>query len=300
MTETACQHEWQPTDSGYACTTCTATTPACTECGRPMTTSLAVCNPCLERARRVVADVAEWMTTFEFGVQLINLRAIRYDRDRVTTSDDDARLPFGLDQIVTDPEDTRITAAKHPHDAIAVLHDWATAWADHRGEHTGGDLLGYLLDHILWAIQNPNDSAWPDFINEARQVRATVRRLLGIAPQREPVPCVHCGGRIVRDWTDDGLDDLRRCTSCGTEWPDAARLAHTNALVLHALPATHPDTLVTTNDAKRIYRGTVRPNLIDLWAHREKITPISTDARGRALYRLGDIEALVHPKDATA
>ncbi|MGW8565672.1 hypothetical protein [Isoptericola sp. NPDC055881] len=293
MTDPRCHHEWTPTDTGlFACTQCDETTSPCTQCGEPLNTANTVCDRCVTRAKRIVSDVAEWMTTFEFGVQLVNLRAIRYDRDKITTSDDAARLPFGLDQIVEDPEDTRIAAVKHPDDAVKILHGWADTWATTRDETTGGDPLGYLLDRTLWAMQNQADSAWADYHAEALQVRATVRRLLGIAPEKEPVPCVHCGGRIIRDWTTDGLDDVRRCTRCRMEWPNEARLHHTNMLVHAQLPATHPDALVTTEQARRVHTG-LNAATLRSWIHRGLVTPAGTDVRGAPLYRLGDITTRV-------
>jgi hypothetical protein len=286
-------HDWTEeadTAGQWMCATCGHATTGCSLCSRPLTTNLLVCEPCLDRAQRVISDVAQWMATFEFGVQIINLRAIRYDRDKVTSSDDDARLPFGLDAVISDPEDTRISALKHPDDAAKILYDWADAWADHRTEHTGHDPLGYLLGHTLWAIQNPDTSDWDQYIHEARQVRSTIRRLLGIAPEREAVPCVHCGGRIIREWTEDGLDDTRRCTGCGTTWDTHARLLHTNSLVLHQLPTTHPDTLVTTEQARRIYPQ-LHPATLRKWVQREHITEQDRDVRGVPLYRLADIAA---------
>ncbi|MFE5309720.1 hypothetical protein [Isoptericola sp. NPDC056605] len=289
MTDTRCHHEWTPTDDGtFACTQCSATTHPCAQCHEPLETANAVCDRCVTRAKRIVADVAEWITTFEFGVQLVNLRAIRYDRDKITTSDDAARLPFGLDQVITDPEDTRIAAVKHPDEAVAILRDWATVWANTRTEIVGDDPLGYLLDRTLWAMQNQTDSGWELYHADALQVRATVRRLLGIAPEREPVPCVHCGGRIIRDWTHGGLDDVRKCTRCRMEWPTEARLHHTNMLVHQQLPDTHPDALVTTEQARRIY-PTLNAATLRSWIHRGHLTPAGHDVRGADLYRLGDI-----------
>jgi hypothetical protein len=300
---TTCNHEWQPTEPGdlgegypgYECLNCEETTHGCIDCGRAMVTSLLVCDRCLERAKRVVGDVARWMTEHTFGVNLVTLRAVRYDRDRPGATDD-ARLPFGLDAVVADPEDTRISALKHPDDAVAILTSWSRSWAELRGDVIDDDELGYLLDHVLWAIQNQGDSDWPQFIDEARQVRAVVRRLLGIAPEREPVPCVHCGARIVRDWTEDGLDDVRRCTGCGMEWETHARLLHTNALVLHALPETDPDTLATREQIWRVYPQ-LHPATLRKWIQRGHVEPQGKDVRGQDVYRLGDIAARLNHDD---
>lgn len=292
MTSIECAaHEWIEDDGAlgrWCCGACGVETTGCSECSRPMETSLLVCEACLRWLRKIPLDVAEWMASFDFGVQLINLRAIRYDRDRVTTSDDAARLPFGLDQVVDDPEDTRIAAVKHPGDAVAFLEAWATAWAGTLGDQSPLNPLPYLAERTLWAVQNKADSGWEQYLEEARQVRATVRRLLGIAPVAEPVPCVHCGGRVVREWTKDGIDDLRRCQRCRTEWPTEARLLHTNALVLHELPATHADALVTGQQARRIYPK-LNAATLRSWVHRGHVPVRATDVRGVDLYRLGDI-----------
>ncbi len=282
-----CAHDWTPADDHWACTTCGDTTEACSECERPLSTSLLVCHGCLTRFQKIPTDIADWMRAYNYGVQLIHIRAIRYDRDRITTSDDDARLPFGLDQVTTDPEDTRIAAVKHPDQAVDYLINWADAWAETLNETRPEDALQYLTDRTLWAVQNPDTSGWDAYLDEARQVRATIRRLLGIAPVTEPVPCVHCAGRVVRDWTEDGLDDLRRCTRCRMEWPTEARLLHTNALVLQQLPTTHPDTLITTDQARRIYPN-LNPATIRSWIHRGHLTEHGRDVRGTPLYRLGD------------
>jgi hypothetical protein len=286
-----CTHNWTATENGWACTNCPDTTTSCTECGTWLETNLTVCNRCLNSARKIITDIHQWMTEHTYGVSIVTLRAIRYDRDKITAGTDDERLPFGLDAVIPDPEDTRITALKHPDDAIAILHDWAASWANTRTDTIPpGTELDYLTNHTLWAIQNPDDSAWHQYVTEARQVRSTVRRLLGIAPEREPVPCVHCGGRVIRDWTPDGLDDLRRCTRCGMDWPNKARLDHTNAQVLHDLPNTHPDALVTSAQARRVHPQ-LNAATLRSWVHRNLLEPQGHDVRGEPLYRLGDITA---------
>ncbi len=302
------QHEWIDdtalTDRArtYVCTTCPETARECTEgCGRAVESHLVICEPCLAKAKRWVSDVAEAIETVQFHhAEIMGLRSPRYDRDVVHTSGDRDRLPFGLDAIVEDPEDQRIAAAKHPQTAVDVLVGWADAWAETRGDERPWDALPYLVDHTLWAVQNPDTSGWDTYRDEARRVRSTVRRLLGLQPQREPAPCVHCAGTVVRDWTQDGLDDVHRCQRCGMTWPDEERVQHLNAQVVRALPQVAPDALVTIADAKRIYRGRVRPNLLDLWVHRGHLAPAVDDAgaeqrdvRGAALFRLADIDCRV-------
>lgn len=301
-------HEWintrKITDTleTYDCATCDTQTTGCSQCGNPLQTSLTICEPCLAKARKIIQDVIDAIDTVPFHhAEIMGLRGIRYDRDIVTTSNDRDRLPFGLDLVIEDPADTRISAAKHPDTAVDILHGWAAAWADSRGDTTPhGSELRYLVDHTLWAVQNPDDSGWDTYITEARQVRATVRRLLGLDPIHEPAPCVYCSGPVIREWLDDGLDDTRRCTRCGTTWPDEERLRYTNRHTVFALAATHPDALVTADDARRILPDLKRNTLNQaLKRDRERdendrrLPQHGTDVRGHALYRLGDIAQLL-------
>ncbi|WP_149202837.1 hypothetical protein [Actinotalea subterranea] len=164
--------------------------------------SMATCERCIQRARRILEDIVHEAETVPFHVaEFMGLRAVRYDGVRVTTSDDDSRLPFGLDRVVEAPEGHRIEAAKRPGSAIDVLVGWACTWADVLGKPYNGGWSGCLLEHTVWAAQNPDVSGWFDYLGEARRGRTTVRRLLSINPERQAAPCVHCGGRIVQEWT---------------------------------------------------------------------------------------------------
>lgn len=301
-------HEWinnpDTTTTTYRCAHCTDTTTPCHTCHNPLTTALPCCNPCITRARKVITDITHDLNTVPYHhTEILGLRAVRYDRVLVTTSDDDARLPFGLDAIIEDPEDPRIEAAKHPQTAIDILVGWAHAWANELHTTIPGDWSDFLLDHTTWAATNPDQSGWHDYLTEARRVRATIRRLLGLNPERQPAPCVHCGGRIVQDWTPHGLDDTLRCTGCSLTWRDRTWLTFANLHTLHQLPTTHPDALVTLEDARRIF-PTVRRNTLNQWVSRGVLTPAvdtdgrpERDVRGTLLFRLGDITARLNRTD---
>lgn len=311
-------HDWDQLDpTTYHCTTCAETAPACTQtkgrrpCGNLIDTSLTICDPCLRNAKRIIQDIIDAIDTVPFHqAEIMGLRSPRYDRDIVHGGDDRDRLPFGLDAVVEDPEDPRIAAAKHPNTALEILHGWAHAWADTRGDIITSYELDYLIEHTLWAAQNPDDSGWDTYLTEARAVRRTIRRLLGLHPVTEPAPCVHCGGTIIRDWLPDGLDDIRRCTKCGTTWPDETRLRNLNHLTVLALHATHPNELVTVDDA-RLALPDLKRNTINQALKRDRdrtnpdhpdyqpdyqprIPAQGTDTRGRTLYRLADFTALTN------
>lgn len=296
-------HEWQPADDRFECTQCEATTDPCNTCGRPLNTELTTCDRCLHNARRIITDITEAIDTIPFHhAEIMGLRAIRYDRPVITGSADSDRLPFGLDRIIEDPDDPRIEAAKHPNTAIDVLRDWATMWADTRGDQVD-QWDDYLTSHTMWAAQNPDASGWHDYLTEARRVRGTIRRLLGLTAVKEAAPCVHCGGPVTRTWLNDGLDDMRKCEQCGTTWPDETRLAYANRHTVLALRATHPDMLVTIEEAKAILPE-ARRGTLDTWARRgvekperAKFPIRGKNVRGTPTYRLGDIADAWHSRE---
>jgi hypothetical protein len=297
------QHEWIDTTAdgqprGYSCATCADTASACTQCDRPIHGHLIACDRCIDRAKTWVQDVIDAIATVPFHhAEIMGLRSPRYDRDVVTGGGNRDRLPFNLDAIVEDVEDARIEAAKHPDTAVDILRDWADAWSDTRGD-TPTDRLRYLVDHTQWAIQNPDASGWEVYRAEARRVRSTVRRLLGLQPVHEPAPCVQCGGDVIREWLTDGLDDTRRCTRCGSTWPDTDSIRHTNHLRVLAAAVTDPDTLVTAEQA-RLALPDLKRNTLNVWLKRDRervttgqpreIPERGMDVRGGPLYRLGDI-----------
>lgn len=304
MSSTACViHQWHRDEQSleFQCTMCEARTVPCRECGRPMLEAGDVCTPCITSARRVVSDIWGWLSAGYRQDPYEPLKAIAYDRDRVSGGNDDERLPFGLDRVVSDPEDARIANLKTVPDALRVLDRWAEAWRRYGGITSElHDPVAFLIAYTEWAIRNPEQSYWTLYIRDARQVRAVIRRLLGIAPVAERVPCIYCGGRVVHEWTDDGLEDQATCTQCGTVWEHSASLQFASRHFLRDLPTTNPDQEVTLEQLKAIFRDRVRVKLLDLWAHRRKIEPLlddvgreRVDARGERLYRLGDVAALV-------
>jgi len=325
------RHEWDEIinpDSAvrqFVCFACEGVTTGCIECERPLTTALAICDRCLIRARKIITDIVEAIDTVPFHhAEIMGLRAVRYDRVLVSSSGNTDLLPFGLDQVYDDVDPTRqtnlgISVARDPQTAVDTLQAWAEAWADTRGDPYPS-WQSYLPSHTLWAAQNVADSQWATYLDEARQVRSTVRRLLGINPEKQASSCVHCGGTVVQDWTKTGLGDELRCTQCSMTWGGRASLDDAVLHTARALPDTHPETLVTLAEAKAAYRGRIRPNLLGLWIHRDakdqetyaaavaravedgndpamvehpmpRLAVRGHNAHGAALYRLGDVDA---------
>lgn len=300
--DTCAAHDWTDTtthdDAGthtFTCTSCGTTTAGCRDCARPLDgTALPVCTHCLDRARGLLADIATYLAEMtDVAKVAVGLRAVRYDLAGTPSAANAARLPHGLDAAYR--EDVPVSgpgSIRTRGGALDLLEAWVDDWTERCGDDEGAwDTLGYLRSHTLWAALN--HPAWADYLSELRTTRAVVRRLAGLAPEREPAPCVHCGGMIVRDWTTwEGLSDITRCTGCGTTWGSRAHLALTERWHVRALPTERPDALVTAEQARAIWPH-LNPATWRSWVHRGVLAAVGTDGRGRALFELGAVAARV-------
>jgi hypothetical protein len=335
------QHDLARLDDGrWACTACPLVVPACTHCPRPLhDTALLVCDRCVERGRRLVLDIAEDLERFPYTVlEAAGLRSARYDLVRTTTADDDARLPFGLDAVTPDPHGGIATLVKRPETAVDILAGWAELWAETRGDSLDDTVrrdgwASYLAAHTVWAMQNPDASDWTTYADEARIVRSTVRRILGITPVREGTPCPDCGADTVRDWqpradhtpthehdhvtrrhglTLEGLADTVRCTRCHRSWDTPTDLHLAALAALPSMPAVRPWALVTFAQLALALEGRVPRGTLKSWIFRGQLRPVQgpwprseTRVRMRRdgterLYRLGDAERLCAPSASNA
>ena len=326
-------HDWQQLDDRrHGCSGCETVVLACLHCSRPIeTTALTVCDRCLDRGRRLVLDVVEDLDRFPYThLEVMGLRSPRMDVARVTHSDDDARLPFGMDRQIEDVEALArwggVVSSRAPSTALDVLRSWAGAWADVLSEDVPSAWESYLVERTPWAMQAPNLSGWREYEREARAVRSTVRRLLGIAPVREGTPCPSCGGRAVREWRPradatphtesapvrrrlgtrvEGLDDVVRCSRCQRSWPTDERLNEEALLALPSLARRHPWATLTVGPRVQALDGRVGRQTIATWIHRGWLRPVAgpwprseTRARRRPdgtterLYLLADADKL--------
>lgn len=286
-------HDWAPTDTGYECTGCDETRPACNTCTRVLHTHNLACDACIKHARRTIEDTREAANT-PYAYQL-GIKAIRYDKDRTTGGGEDI---LGTNPAQDDPELAAHIAAKTNTNVLAILRDppnvleplldWADTWADARGETVTTNVFDYLNSRIIWAVNNPNQSAWHDYRTEAGTIRNRLRSLVGLNHRADPVPCVHCGGKIIQQNGKHGLEEHLECTGCGLIWGNREQLNWVNMTYYRDLPNTHPDALVTAEDARRILPDLKR-NTLNQWISRGLIVSAGRDTRGQDTYRLGDI-----------
>jgi len=325
------RHEWTPRNDddsgGFACTECPATTTPCTICHRPTETSGRTCEPCTSQTRNHVREIRDMYHQLpDIIAAAAGLHAIRYDRTGGTRHRTTDTTIIGGSALVmaaggyvnatlrgrheTTIDPALLDAERHdPPSVLAVLTFWEDTW---RAELEHGaatrtsvdEAARYLVLTTGWAAQH--SPTWDEYLTDLRALRMRLRRLTGATqpPVKAGVPCPYCAGTIVQHWTDSGLDDVRRCDTCRLEWASEAHFLLAIREAHQALPVTHPEHLVTIGDAKRIYKGRVRGNLLDLWVHRGTLAPVQhdgalrRDVRGELLYRLGDIDERVFRAEA--
>lgn len=302
MTHDTCNiHDWTETTTHadqhavFACARCETLTTGCRDCARPLDTALAICDRCLTRAHALLDDIAHLLGELDGGrASSVGVRAIRYDLTGTPSAADPGRLPHGLDAVYR--EDAPAAGAqgvRTGRGARALLEAWAADWAeraDAARSHRSAGALGFLREHTLWAAQN--HPGWHDYLTELRHVRATLRRLAGLAPERAG-SCPHCGGRVVRDrHARHGLSDTARCTRCWMTWDDRSQLDRDVAWHVRAMPSEHPDALVTAEQVRTIWPG-LNAATWRSWLHRGVLTAAGVDERGRPVFELGAVAARV-------
>lgn len=297
-------HTWTPTPDTtlYACTDCPTTTHACHTCNQPATDANLACRHCLTRARHILDDIREAANT-PYAYTL-GLKANRYDRDILTGTKTET-----IGGTTPEPDDQEaltalalqhnldlLTILRDPPNVLEPLLDWAASWADARHEPTDNtNVFDYLTSRLIWAANTPDTSDWHQYLEEATTIRTRLRQLVGLANTSEPVPCVHCGGTIIQRNGPHGLEDHRHCTGCGLTWDNREHLSWVNLTTYREIPHTHPDTLITTAQARSMFPNLKR-NTLNVWIKRNQIRPAltpdgepATDIRGDQLYRAGDI-----------
>ena len=292
-------HTWtvNPAPTGatdaHACEECTETSAACTLHDGPSGSSLLVCEPCLNREHSTLTQIARAMTeTVTYRPPVLS--AYAPDLASARSSDPDM-LPFRLDAI-TDDLEAGLAGVRTPGGIEAHLWGWVALWAEATGDYTNQAATDYLRAHLMWAIHNPDASRWDTYRGEIRRILATARSLQ--PPETEPAGahCLNdrdgepCGGRIVRQWGDDGLGERTYCETCkrpyeGNAWRLALRAR------IEGEAGRSIEAMLTETQLVEIY-PTLGSGVVRKWAERKHVAR-GRSRDGRTTYRLGDVLAMM-------
>jgi hypothetical protein len=322
--------------SSYSCSSCGLTVAGCNTCDRPNESSNLICLRCLDSERAVLDHIREaWRIIGPDRVEILRLGTVDHDgRTRPPTMrhPDRVSVPFGAaPRYATDarddfeviqgimrarPDRSLLDLVRDPENVMDALHEVAEDWASQRGVEASGDVLKWLGESMLWAAQTLDADDWVDYRETVRKVRFKLRHVAGLLPEKDPIPCLHCGepDAVVQDWIDrdgrpyrTGLSDTLRCQSCGFVWDDRAHFDYLNLTTVRAAPETHPNARVTLAEARaalpRARRGTInevirrdrqRP------PERRRIPEVGRTRAGEPLYRLGDVARVANRTEQTA
>ena len=178
------RHEWTATETSWACPECGETPATCRVRGNAPGCSLLICDECTKSVAAVLRDIRSALEMWQ-PTPPTTLQATRYDRDRVNGNRDNDRLPFGI--MLDEPH----PGILNPSDIMNILWDWAEMWQEASGIADASPPLDSLKSHIMWAVHNPEASAWDEWLSEMKSLRHHARRLAGLLPRREWGPCIH-------------------------------------------------------------------------------------------------------------
>ncbi len=267
------QGVWLCSECGETCRSCVVTDGMARE--HPTGNTADICDRCLRVEQYVLDDITDALGYWD-------------ERDRHRRRSPTA---FG---VVGRVDGTGVgERLRYPEDVGNELLGWAVRWAAHTGAMTAehNSQVDYLKSRLYWAAHNRAASSWDDYRAEVRRLRAAARSVVGLAPDRHPEACMHCGGRIVQDRADEkwrplpeGLSEVVRCTGCGLTWGDREAFQRNVRHHVWALPHDHPAQLVTLDIAAKIFPDVPRPTMRS-WIHRDR------RLHDRSLVRLAEWEA---------
>lgn len=284
-----------------ACMVCHEPPPAiCAVCNHPTPMTVPIHEGCLAAERTVLDDIAILVRAWPEPIREI-LTAVAYDLTGVTSVDDAARLPFGLD-AVTDDWHQGVAGIKTTWGALEAVEQWRTFWVDAGAgeldpEATDG-AVGYVRSRLVWAATNPDRSDLDSYRSEIRTVRGRLRSLNGDAVETVGAArCLACDGHLARIRAVGVLDDLATCQRCGLAY-DVTGIGDALRARIATSPHQTPDALVTEPEARRIF-AELGTSTIRQWINRGQLAPAGK-RYGAATYRVGDIADLARPRRAAA
>lgn len=217
-------------DGGFGCLECPET--HCVVCGRAH--AKAACVDCLNAARsdlEAIGDLCDSLPeeAATKGVQSEAMMLLG------PSADPEAWQHTALSAVMGRLDAAYLADCRDELHPLFVLGSWEQVWREHL-DHlvplsavsvwaAAGYLnmqLGYMADQL--------EPPFDEFARDLRACRAHLEDVLrdGIREERGQVPCVQCGTRLVKVYTDHEPDDHWRCPHCHRIYTDQeyARAQH--------------------------------------------------------------------------
>lgn len=168
-----------------------------------------------------------------------------------------------------------------------TLSTWVRHIAEERGQiidcdSTPAAMASWLLDRVEWIRHRPEAD---QIIDELTYIVGELRRAVDRPADRWYAgPCDECGDDLYARQNAAQVE----CRACGAVYDVTARR---DWLLAAAEDTVGGPAMISA--ALSVLNAPVDAARIRKWAERGRLTQYATDARGRALYRIGDVRALV-------
>ena len=180
------------------------------------------CAECITATRTRLDDIAEMWLELPAHLE-------RHPEGDLPGGDAVVLLAAGSEGL---SEDETTVRGNDPGSVAFDLGWWAMDWSEERGDdlRLGGRpatvvavALDYLRAHGRWAAQH--HLGYDDYAADIRKLHARMETVTARhrAPTRAGVPCFDCGGDLVHEVDDNGLEDCEwTCTLCRRRYTDRA------------------------------------------------------------------------------
>lgn len=258
-------------------------------CGEPLPDMAVICYGCTAKLISALRSIPELMD--DLAVTFMKRSRTAQPGGPTGIPDiDPVRMPYNL-------------AASHAKaDLLGILISWAALVSEQRrvrveaydnhGVHvtdgptpfncpmTATAISGWLLQYTGWIRHH---EAAADCVMEVREAVATCRRIIDAPRTQRFIGLCECGGNL---WVPEG-EDVVECPACGAAFTVWSKQRANLDSIKDMIAYREQLAMAMTANGCALSAG-----LIHKWESRGRLEVARRDARGRKMYRLGDVQDL--------